>query len=97
MSFNLKTLALTLACAGIPFAQASAQQTDPAWLVPPEKQTAVECSCDVNYFLNMHSYTLGNDKVYEAKVPCTDGRQFDATRTGETAPFVIRACQPVVC
>ena len=76
---------------------ATAQQTDPAWLVPLEKQMMDEWSCDVNYFLNMNQFQLGNNTVYEAKVQCVDGRQFDATRTGDTAPFDIRACQPVVC
>ena len=76
---------------------AVAQQTDPVWLVPLEQQMEKEWGCDVNYFLNHQEYQPGNNKIYEAKVQCVDGRQFDASRTGERASFVIRACEPVVC
>ena len=76
---------------------AVAQGTDPVWLDQLEAQIYQEFSCDANYFLNVREYRLGDSKVYEAKVQCVDGRQFDATRTGESAEFVIRACQPVVC
>ncbi|NKB53158.1 MAG: hypothetical protein GKR97_13205 [Rhizobiaceae bacterium] len=76
---------------------AFAQQTQPLWLGELKTQIYQDEGCDANYFLNLHEYTLGNDKVYEAKVQCVDGRQFDATRTGEFSLFVIRACQPVVC
>ena len=73
------------------------QGSDPIWLDELKSQISQEYSCDANYFLNIHQYQLAGDNVYEAKVQCVDGRQFDATRTGETAEFVIRACQPVVC
>ena len=85
-----------MSLAWLPIA-ATAQQTDPVWLVPLERQMEKEWGCDVNYFLNHQEYQLGNNKIYEAKVQCVDGRQFDASRTGERASFVIRACEPVVC
>ena len=86
-----------LALIGLNVQTAIGQNNDPVWLNDLERQIYEEMTCDANYFLNLHEYVLGNDKVYEAKVVCVDGRQFDATRTGELAPFVIRACQPVVC
>ncbi len=76
---------------------ASSGQTQPIWLDELKAQIYQDEGCDANYFLNLHEYTLGSDKVYEAKVQCVDGRQFDATRTGEFSLFVIRTCQPVVC
>ena len=82
---------------GLNVQSAIGENNDPIWLNALEKQIYNEMACDPNYFLNLQEYVLGNDKVYEAKVVCVDGRQFDATRTGELAPFVIRACQPVVC
>ncbi|MEP1205765.1 MAG: hypothetical protein ABJM29_12180 [Rhizobiaceae bacterium] len=94
---KLMAVCASTALIAMSLATANAQQTDPPWLKDLEVQIENEQGCDTNYFLNLHEYTLGNDKVYEAKVQCVDGRQFDANRTGEFAPFVIRACQPVVC
>jgi hypothetical protein len=79
------------------FNSTSAQGTDPIWLDELKVQIEQEESCNANYFLNINKYDLAGDKIYEAKVQCIDGRQFDAVRTGETAKFVIKACQPVVC
>ena len=72
-------------------------QTDPAWLDELKTQIQLDQECNPNYFLNIAEYRLGDDLIQEAKVVCVDGRQFDATRTGEFSLFVIKACQPVVC
>lgn len=96
-SSNLVPVVAGAALIALNFSSADAQNTDLIWLNDLKAQIYQDEACDANYFLNMHEYTLGNDRVYEAKVQCVDGRQFDATRTGELAPFVIRACQPVVC
>lgn len=72
-------------------------QTDPAWLDELRAQIYQDETCDANYFLNIAEYRLGDDLIQEAKVVCVDGRQFDATRTGEYSIFAIKACQPVVC
>ena len=96
-SRNYLALTAAAALAALNWSHATAQGTDPIWLKDLERQIYQDEACDANYFLNLHEYVLGNNKVYEAKVQCVDGRQFDATRTGEFAPFVIRACQPVVC
>lgn len=75
----------------------SAAQTEPIWLDDLKKQILEQEGCDANYFLNVHQYEMAGDEVFEAKVQCVDGRQFDATRKGRLHLFVIRACQPVVC
>ena len=72
-------------------------QTDPVWLDELKAQIVEEQACNPNYYLNIAEYRLGEDLIQEAKVVCVDGRQFDATRTGEFSQFVIKACQPVVC
>ena len=72
-------------------------QTDPVWLDELKAQILEEQTCNPNYYLNIVEYRLGDDLIQEAKVVCVDGRQFDATRTGEFSQFVIKACQPVVC
>ena len=78
--------------------QTTAQaQTDPAWLDELKAQIFTDQNCNPNYYLNIAEYKLGDDLIQEAKVVCVDGRQFDATRTGEFSLFVIKACQPVVC
>ncbi len=79
------------------FVAIAGAQTEPIWLDDLKKQILEQEACDANYFLNVHKYELAGDVVYEAKVQCVDGRQFDATRTGTLHLFVIRACQPVVC
>ncbi len=72
-------------------------QEEPLWLQALKFQIAEEHNCTVNYFLNAHSYRLGDKRVFEARVICMDQRQFDASRTGEIEPFTIRSCEPVVC
>lgn len=94
---KLMAVATSAALMAFSSAPVSAQNTDPIWLDHLKVQIYQDKGCDANYFLNLHEYVLGNDKVYEVKVQCVDGRQFDATRTGEFSDFVIRACQPVVC
>ena len=76
---------------------ASAQNSDPIWLDELKAQIYQDETCDANYFLNISEYDLAGDRIYEAKVQCIDGRQFDAKRTGRYSLFVIRACQPVAC
>ena len=90
-------VALAFVCATVTTVSAQTQGTDPIWLDELKAQIYQDEACDANYFLNVREYMLGDRKVYEAKVQCVDGRQFDATRSGEYTPFVIRACQPVVC
>lgn len=72
-------------------------QTDPLWLDDLKVQILADENCNPNYYLNIAEYKLGDDLIQEAKVVCVDGRQYDATRTGEFSLFVIKACQPVVC
>jgi hypothetical protein len=96
-SFNFCVVTFSMMVALVTFDVCHAQGTDPIWLDELKDQIYQDQSCDANYFLNVHQYELAGDKVYEAKVQCVDGRQFDATRTGESAKFVIKACQPVVC
>ncbi len=79
------------------FGKATAQGTDPVWLDELKAQIYQDEKCDANYFLDVQEFRLGDSIVYEARVQCVDGRQFDAKRTGEISPFVISACQPVVC
>ena len=93
-----RAILTAFAAAQITLFQATAQaQTDPVWLDELKSQIMADQGCNPNYYLNIAEYRLGDDLIQEAKVVCIDGRQFDATRTGEFSLFVIKACQPVVC
>lgn len=96
---NCKSVSLVAAASVLALVSTSAlaQGSDPLWLDELKAQIFQDETCDANYFLNVREYELGGKKVYETKVQCVDGRQFDATRTGEGERFVIRSCQPVVC
>lgn len=96
---NCRNVSLVAVLCGLAMVSTSAlaQGSDPLWLDELKAQIFQDETCDANYFLNVREYELGGKKVYETKVQCVDGRQFDATRTGEGERFVIKSCQPVVC
>ncbi len=76
---------------------AAAQTSDPAWLDTLNYEMEREEQCEVAYYIRIKEGTLGAEKTYEARLQCVDGRQFDATRIGETADFEIRACEVEAC
>jgi protein gp37 len=76
---------------------AAAQSADPNWLDDLTDQIARAEQCEVAFFLNTHEYQLGGRWVFEARVQCVDGRQFDASRSGPEKQFSIRACEIAVC
>ena len=94
-----KFSSLLAAASGLAMVSTSvlAQSSQPIWLDELKAQIFQDETCDANYFLNVREYELGGEKIYETKVQCVDGRQFDATRSGENERFVIKSCQPVVC
>jgi len=86
--------ALALLVLAIP---AAAQTSDPAWLDTLNYEMEREEQCEVAFYIRIKEGTLGAEKTYEARLQCVDGRQFDATRIGETADFVIKACEVEAC
>ncbi len=74
-----------------------AQSDDPAWLDEVREQAAIAEGCEVNYFLNINETELGGRKVQEARIQCTDGRMFDATRQEPVDTFEFKACEIQVC
>lgn len=77
---------------------AIAQSTDPAWLEDVTQQLALEKQCEVGYFISMKESELAGQLFFEARAQCQDGRQFDAIRKGNMAPFRITKCEEtVVC
>ncbi|QDY99635.1 hypothetical protein FQ775_04180 [Nitratireductor mangrovi] len=76
---------------------AIAQSTDPAWLDQVAQEIAAAEQCEVGYFIKVREYELGGRRVYEARVQCVDGRQFDASRAEPDPTFSFAACEVRVC
>lgn len=76
---------------------ANAQSSDPAWLEDLNFQIAIDKQCEVVYLVKMQESLLGAEPTFEARVQCEDGRMFDASRIGETAPFTFAECGIQVC
>lgn len=82
-----------ITCIIIMPAQSLAQSNDLAWIETLTDQLAAVEDCDVGYFIHVKESELAGRIFYEAKAQCTDGRQFDASRTGENEPFKLSKCQ----
>ncbi|WP_146149119.1 hypothetical protein [Nitratireductor sp. StC3] len=92
-----RTLITALPVVGALALPAAAQSTDPAWLDEITRAIAAEKQCEVAYFIAAREYELGGRQVFEARVQCVDGRQFDASRTGPDTDFTFEACAVRVC
>jgi len=75
----------------------NAQSSNPAWLDSLHFQMERDKQCEVAYYIRTDEKELGAQRVYEARVQCVDGRQFDATRIGEDDEFDIRTCEIETC
>ena len=78
-------------------ATAMAQSENPAWTAALETELISDHDCEVLEYLNLHEGKIGERNMYIAKVRCTDGRYFDATKLEPTEKFEIRACEVVAC
>lgn len=76
---------------------ALSQSSDPAWVDDLRWQLQAEKQCEVNYFINMREGQLGAHATFEARVQCTDGRMFDASKTEPAEAFTITACGTEIC
>jgi hypothetical protein len=91
---RITSLLAALALAGGP---AIAQSNNPAWLDQLKSEIATAKSCDVTLFINIRESELGGRRLYEARVQCTDGRMFDASRQEPDPHFNFQACEVQVC
>lgn len=76
---------------------AYAQSSDPAWLDQLQFEIRAAKRCEISYLIRVHEGRLGEKTTYEARVQCQDGHMYDASRTGEDAPFVFTQCERQVC
>jgi hypothetical protein len=75
----------------------SAQTDEHAWLDQLEEQIAAEEQCEVGFYILVNEQKLGGRTVYEARLQCVDGRQFDAARAEPDPKFTISECGTRVC
>jgi hypothetical protein len=77
-------------------ASAAPAQT-PVWKQLVEQQLLKEQFCKVEYYVAEEIIGEGNDQVIKARVHCTDGRDFDIERRGESMKFRFEPCDKTYC
>ena len=63
----------------------------PVWKQLVEQQLLKEQFCKVEYYVAEEVRGEGEDQVVKARVHCTDGRDFDIERRGESDEVPLRA------
>ena len=77
-------------------ATAATAQT-PVWKQLVEQQLLKEQFCKVEYYVAEEVNGEGDDQVIKARVHCTDGRDFDIERRGESMKFRFEPCGKTYC
>lgn len=95
MNFSPRLLFSALIALSV--APALAQTKDTSWLDQVTAQIAEAEQCEVGFFIHVREQDLGGRRLYEARVQCVDGRQFDATRADPDTRFRFAACDVKVC
>lgn len=95
MRFSPRLLFSTLVALSV--TPALAQTSDTGWLDQVTEQIAEAEQCEVGFFIHVREQELGGRRIYEARVQCVDGRQFDATRADPDTRFSFALCQVKVC
>lgn len=80
----------------VAIAQAAPAQT-PVWKQLVEQQLLKEQFCKVEYYVAEEVTGEGEDQVVKARVHCTDGRDFDIERRGESMKFRFEPCDKTYC
>jgi len=69
----------------------------PVWKQLVEQQLLQEQFCKVEYYVAEDVSGEGNDQVIKARVHCTDGRDFEIERRGESMKFRFEPCGKTYC
>ena len=72
-------------------------QLEPAWLEDLTAQALIELDCEVAYFMSTREEELGGRMMHEARLQCSDGRQFDAVRMSPAEEFTVKKCDTQIC
>ncbi len=80
----------------VAIAPAALAQT-PVWKQLVEQQLLKEQFCKVEYYVAEDVTGEGEDQVVKARVHCTDGRDFDIERRGESMKFRFEPCDKTYC
>ena len=77
-------------------APAASAQT-PVWKQLVEQQLLQEQFCKVEYYVAEEVTGEGDGQVIKARVHCTDGRDFDIERRGDSMKFRFEPCDKTYC
>ena len=69
----------------------------PVWKQLVEQQLLQEQFCKVEYYVAEEVSGEGSDQVIKARVHCTDGRDFEIERRGESMKFRFEPCGKTYC
>ena len=94
---KIGSLLFAAALAAAPLQATLAQSSDPAWLDELNLQLLIEKDCEVLYYMQMKEGEIGAVRSQEARVQCSDGRQFDAERIEPAQDFHIKLCDIQLC
>ncbi len=81
-----------LAAFGLCLAAAGHAQTD--WQAELADEILIMEDCEVSFLTQVVERTIDGREVIIAKVHCTDGRTFDASRDDAFAAFDFALCEP---
>lgn len=82
----------TLAALGLLVAVAGWAQAD--WQAELADEILIMEDCEVSFLTQVIERTVDGREVILAKVHCTDGRTFDASRDDTFAAFAFSICEP---
>ncbi len=86
------TFCLAVTAAGLLLASAGHAQTD--WQGTLADEILIMEDCEVSFLTQMIERQIDGRQVILAKVHCTDGRTFDASRNDSFAAFDFSICEP---
>jgi len=69
----------------------------PEWQQQIQTQLKKDYSCDVKNFSKAKMGVVNGKESVEARVTCTDGRAFEASREGKGGPFAVKQCDGNGC
>lgn len=76
---------------------AGGASAEDVWLTVLKAQLVKEKGCQFSHVVQSRAVQLAGAKLYEGRVRCLDGREFDFTQPNAHSKFDLKICQPAVC
>lgn len=67
------------------------------WVTVLKAQLVKEKGCQFSHLVQSRAVQLAGAKLYEGRVRCLDGREFDFTQPNAHSKFELKICQPAIC